>query len=153
MTDRKAPRVQFTQEGVSRTKQAHQDECNVNRIMARFERTGIIDHFNRFEGMYDDFTNVPQSYHEAIEQVMRAEEMFMSLPSRLRARFENDAGQFLAFIDNPSNADELVELGLVHPKDAPIAAASSRRKQTAAAGADTPASSNAASPPDGGSAA
>lgn len=110
--ERKAPRVTFSTTGSSRTKQSFKDECDVNAIMRRFEKTGIIEHVNRFQGNYGDFTQVPENYHAAVNQVIAAQGMFMTLPARVRARFANDPGNFLAFMDDPANQEEMIALGL-----------------------------------------
>ena len=41
--------------------------------------------------------------------------MFDSLPSSLRERFSNDPSRLLAFVDDESNFDEAVKLGLLSP--------------------------------------
>lgn len=104
-----------------RTQQSFKDECDVNLIMKRFERTGVLDHLNVFEGSYGDFTELPTSYHEAVNQVIAAQDMFMTIPARIRAMFDNDPGKFLAFAEDPENAERMIELGLA--RQAPGAAA------------------------------
>jgi len=106
------PRKQFQTSGPSLTQTSFQRECDINTIMARFEKTGVLEHRNNFQGQYADFTNTPGDYHEAMNAVLEADEMFGSLPARVRARFHNDAGAFLDFVGNPDNADEMVKLGL-----------------------------------------
>jgi len=95
----------------SRTKQSFRDECDINHILKRWERDGVISHFNRFEGSYGDFSNFGD-YHESINQVNRAQEMFMSLPSKIRSQFNNDPGRFVDFASNPANLDAMVDMGL-----------------------------------------
>lgn len=95
-----------------RTQQSFKDDVDINLIMRRFERTGMIDHLNEYKGQYGDFLDVPQSFHEAMDQVIAAEGMFMTIPAKVRARFHNDPGEFLAFVSDPANADEMYELGL-----------------------------------------
>lgn len=112
---RKVPRVITPVVGVSMTRQSARDECDINLIMKRFEKTGIIEHFNEHRGDYGDFTGAPSSYQEALNQVLAADAMFQSLPARVRARFANDPGRFLQFVDDPANARELVDLGLAEP--------------------------------------
>lgn len=107
-------RVPTVIEGESLTRQAHQQECDINQIMAKWQKTGIIEHVNEFEGQYGDFTDLPADYQSALNQVMAAQEMFESLPSTVRRKFDNDPGKFLEFVDNPENAGELVEMGLAH---------------------------------------
>lgn len=102
----------------SLTKQAPADECNINTIMARFEKTGMIEHTNKYQGDYGDFTEV-QDFHTSILQVMAAREAFATLPAKVRARFENDPGGFIAFVDDPENIEEMMDMGLLPPR--PIA--------------------------------
>ena len=112
-------RLQFTPTGVSRTHQSMAPECDINNIMRRFEKTGVLDHLNRYEGSYGDFTAVPSDYHEAINSVMETNEMFLTLPAKIRKRFGNDPGQFLDFVQDPSNQDDMIKLGIAFPKDRP----------------------------------
>lgn len=121
--DRKVERLSLDVSGVddpesdrfSRTQQSFKDDCDVNLIMKRFERTGILDHLNEFNGQYGDFTDLPVSYHDAVNQVLAAQDMFMTVPSAIRDRFGNDPGAFLAFVDNPANGQELIDMGLARP--------------------------------------
>ncbi|AXL14669.1 internal scaffolding protein [Microviridae sp.] len=115
----KHDRLQFTPTGVSRTHQSMAPECDINNIMRRFEKTGVLDHLNRYEGSYGDFTAVPSDYHEAINSVMATNEMFLTLPAKIRKRFGNDPGHFLDFVQDPSNQDEMIKLGIAFPKDRP----------------------------------
>ena len=92
------------------------DECDINNIMRQYEQTGLIAHVNQYEGNYGDFTDVVD-YRTACDVVIRANEMFETLPSGVRARFQNDPSTFLAFVDDPANADALVEMGLARVRD------------------------------------
>jgi len=99
--------------GESRTKQSFKDECDINRIMSRYQNTGVMEFVNKREARYADVTAF--DYQEACNLVAGANSMFHDLPSALRSRFDNDPGQLLAFLDNPSNLQEAVSLGLVNP--------------------------------------
>ena len=98
--------------GPSRTKQSHQKECDVNEILKKFRATGVITHRNKYEGEYGDFTDAPASYHEAMNIMREADEMFMSIPAHVRSEFDNDPGKFLEFVGNPDNAERMYDLGL-----------------------------------------
>lgn len=111
------PRVQFETVGPSLTRQSSKRECDVNRIMERFEKTGVLDHHNQFQGAYGDFTNTPQDYHETVNQVIEANDMFMSLPSKIRKTFGNDPAQFVEFVADPDNGPQLVKMGLAETLD------------------------------------
>lgn len=102
----------FATTGPSLTKQSHAKECDINQIMLKWQKTGMIDHRNVYQGQYGDFTNTPDDYHESMNAVISANEMFESLPAKIRLRFGNDPGQFLDFVGDPENADEMIKLGL-----------------------------------------
>ena len=111
--ERRKPKVSFdSPQGESMTKQSFRDECDINVLMRRYEKTGLLDHVNTHQGDYGDFINAPD-FHTAMNQILTAEHMFQSLPARIRARFANDPGAFLEFAQNPENADEMAELGLI----------------------------------------
>lgn len=118
MRARRVPRLPFNTTGPSKTKQSMAPECDINNIMRRFEKTGILEHVSRHAGRYGDFTGAPASYHEALNQVVDAQTMFLALPAKVRARFSNDPGEFLAFVSDPANVDELIRLGLANPRPA-----------------------------------
>lgn len=115
-------RVIFNTAGPSLTHQSMKKECDINGIMARFEKTGILEHRNRFEGSYGDFTQTPNDYHESMNAVIAANDMFMTLPAKIRKRFQNDPGAYLDFVTDPDNIDEMVKLGLAtkRPQEAVI---------------------------------
>ena len=108
----KHKRVPFETSGPSLTHQGNAAECDINYIMQKYEKTGVLEHKNKYEGQYGDFTNVPQDYHESMNAVLAANDMFMSLPSKIRRRFSNDAGQFLEFVSDQNNQSEMIEMGL-----------------------------------------
>lgn len=102
--------------GVSMTKQEFKDECDINKLMARYRHSSLIPHVNRYRGSYEDVTGAV-SFQEAQEVLARANDAFMSLPSDIRARFDNDPGLFLEFATDARNVDELVKLGLAVKKE------------------------------------
>lgn len=108
---RKHQRVQFKSDLPSRTKQSFLAECDINRIMKKYQKGEIVTHVNKFPGGYGDFI-APPDYHEAMNKVIAAQAMFGSLPSSVRSRFANDPGLFLAFVGDPKNTAELISMGL-----------------------------------------
>lgn len=98
---------------VSMTKQEFLPDCDINNILAEFKVTGQIRHLaqNAAAGVYTDLTNLPD-FQTALNTVAAGEAAFATLPSKLRARFENDPAQFLAFMEDPANQDEIIKLGL-----------------------------------------
>lgn len=114
--DRTAVTITFPEE--TKAKQSFQAECDINTIMQKYQKTGLIQHVQKFQGSYGDFTSVAD-YQLSLNQVLAAQEAFEALPSSIRARFNNNPGSMLAFLEDPANRDEAVELGLVEPPPAP----------------------------------
>lgn len=95
----------------SRTKQSFQDECDINQIMAKYQKTGAITHFNKHQQNYGIADGA--TFQEAMNLVCDAQEMFNDLPSSIRSRFGNDPAAFLDFVQNEENSDEMARLGLL----------------------------------------
>lgn len=128
-----------------RTKQSFADECDVNNIMARFQKTGLLDFVNRHEGQYGDVTAL--DFTRAMDQVAGARTMFSELPAKLRDRFQNDPAQFLMFVQNSDNRAEARELGLLKPEPSnlpPVVPAPPEPAKAAQATPVAPPPSNAA---------
>lgn len=100
--------------GPGRTKQSFKDECDINFIMNKWERTGQIpeNQVGKMKPYYGDFADAP-SYLEACNQVLAAKDSFASLPAFLRDRFRNEPANLIAFMADPANQEEAIELGLV----------------------------------------
>lgn len=111
----KRARVPIDLGGESRTKQSFADESNINAIMRKYEKTGVLEHLNKHQGNYGDFADLP-TYQEALNQISEAQEMFAEIPATIRLQFENDPGKFLAFVQDPANVDQMVEMGLAIPE-------------------------------------
>lgn len=94
-----------------------QDECDINLLLERFNRTGVLEHTNTRQPQYGDFTNIP-SLRESMQQVINAEALFMELPAKLRERFKNDPFEFLEYANDPDNIPEMTKLGLIKPQEA-----------------------------------
>jgi len=94
------------------TKQEFLEESDINVIISRYRKTGVLPNTFGDVGSYGDFSNVT-NFQDAMIKIHEAEDMFMSLPANVRAKFENDPGQFLEFADNPENQDALVEMGII----------------------------------------
>lgn len=109
----------FTQPSL--TKQSFKDECDINNIMKKYQKTGLVTHLASFSGQYGDFTSA-EDYHASFNKVLEAQDMFMTLPSSVRSRFENDPAKFLEFVHDPKNQTDLVKLGLAkeRPSASPL---------------------------------
>lgn len=98
--------------GSSRTKQSFAGECEINNIMRKYEKTGILTHAKEHKGEYGDYIDV-QDYKTNLEKILSAGEMFSELPSGLRKQFDNSPVQFLQFVQDHNNQDKMAEMGLI----------------------------------------
>jgi len=90
--------------------QSHKKACDVNSIMARFQKTGVIDHHAKHGLHYGEVPAI--DYREAMEIVANSNSMFAELPSKARQYFDNDPAKFLEYTENPENHKKLAELDL-----------------------------------------
>lgn len=104
------PRRKADVSGPSLTKQAMKDECDVNMILKRFTKTGMLTHIAKGQPIYADVSDVG-SYREAVDRVRAAEDFFMRLPSKVRAYFDNSVERYLDEAGTLS-PEELKNLGI-----------------------------------------
>lgn len=111
-------RVQLFCTTKGRTKQSFKDECDINTIIRRFLKTGMLDYANKHEPRYGDTTGI--EYTMAMQTVAAAKSIFNDLSAELRSRFENEPAKFLDFVNDEKNREEAQKLGLLKPVAAPI---------------------------------
>ena len=101
----------------SLTQQQFKEEADINTIVDRFLKTGHLPdsvsmpQYVDYEGVFD--------FQSAMNVVRAADENFMRMDAKVRARFNNSPQVFLEFFANPDNVDEAVRLGLAVPHAKP----------------------------------
>lgn len=101
------------------TKQSHKAECDIHNILKQYQRTGIVSHISKQQARYEDLPD-PMEFQEAMNIRLQAEEAFGSLPAKIRERYGNDPGQFLAALSDEDEHPFLRKMGVLKPlpKDA-----------------------------------
>ncbi len=97
--------------GESRTKQSMKKECDVNRIVSSFQKTGLIDHLADGIPVFADVSELGD-YRSVIEQVRAVDAYFAGLPAKVRTAFSNDASNFMDYLESGATAEELERAGL-----------------------------------------
>lgn len=92
----------------SRTKQSFKDECDINKIMAKYRRTGLVTHLARGVPRFADVSEVG-SYREAVERVRAGEAHFRALPAAVREAFDNSAAAYVEWLSDPTNDETKLE--------------------------------------------
>jgi phage internal scaffolding protein len=94
----------------SLTQQSFAEEADINTIVNRFLKSGVLPDAVRmpqyvdYEGVFD--------FQSAMNVVRQADENFMRMDAKVRARFHNSPQEFLEFFADPANREEAVRLGL-----------------------------------------
>lgn len=136
MNPRKKPRVQVKQlDLVSMTQQHHAKGATPKEIMDQFARTGMLLQKNRQPIPF----LASESYHEMLNRVADVQFAFSSFPATVRRRFSNDPYQALRFLEDPANAKEAADLGMLSPEAVERLKTASTAPSTPPAG-DPPAS-------------
>lgn len=105
------PRVRTEVGDESMVLQQFAEEVDINTIMDKYQQTGLFTHVAQYAGQYGDFSVSPD-YKTALEKIMAADEMFSTLPAKLRDRFHNDPAEFIEFATDEKNIDALRDMGL-----------------------------------------
>ena len=134
--------VNYEDDLPSLTRQEFSEECDVNKIMARYQATGILPNSTK-EPIYWDAARVPNNLQDAMASMMYANELFMQLGAPIRKEFDNDATRFVEFATNPENGAKLKEWGLTAPEPLPDAP---MRVEVVTPPPDTPAASGGVPP-------
>ena len=102
------------------TQQQFKEEVDINNIMEKYiKRPDPTIFVRNGKGVYGDFSNA-KDFQSSLNQILEAEDAFMSLDARIRARFENDPHKLFEFLNDRKNLDEAIELGLVENKNANV---------------------------------
>ena len=105
------PNVKTVILGKSRTKQSFQDETNINKILAKYDAETIEEQLQKNPGAFLDLPS-GMDYQTAANMAINARSAFDELPGTIRARFQNSPEFFLRFMEEESNAKEIVAMGL-----------------------------------------
>lgn len=101
--------------GLGLTEQAHKKVTDMNYILRDYAKTGLMKHVKKHQGTYDDISLT--DFQDAMFKVTTAQNMFNDLPASLKKRFGNDPGEFLTFVQDKNNVDEMHRLGLLKGND------------------------------------
>jgi len=99
--------------GEALTEQHHKNEANINNIVGKYNKTGLLPQANG--AFFGDVSNV-HSYTDCLDCLRDSEEYFKSLPSVVRKRFRNSPEELCEFLLDSNNREEAVKLGLLRPE-------------------------------------
>jgi len=107
----------------SKTKQSFAEESDINNVLKRYAATGSLPTNIKENPQYGDYSTV-SDYQTSLNIIQKAQDQFYGLPSSLRDRLQNDPQQFLDFVADPKNSEELIHYGLknkpIEKKELPV---------------------------------
>lgn len=104
-------RYQTVIEGISMTEQSHKKETDINNIMSKYQKTGVLTFVNSQQPIYAEMAST--DLQTAMNTVINAQDMFDNMPAEIRKEFDNDPVKFLQQMDNPEYQERARELGLL----------------------------------------
>lgn len=110
-------KVKSIQFNPSKTNQDFSQEVEINNIMDRFTKHGIVPTAKSQPGVYNDFTQY-SDLMDALNKIKSAEETFYALNKKLQNRFGNPE-ELAKYLLDEKNYEEAVKLGIFPKRDKP----------------------------------
>ena len=115
------PRVVADVGGESMTQQQFAQECDINYIVKRAQRTGTIPVVSTQEmqfGALDEDT-----FKARMDKMAEIKSYFECLPSEIRLHYQNSVNEFIAAMNTEEGVEEGRKLGIISPavNPAPVA--------------------------------
>ncbi len=88
-----------------RTEQHHAKSCDINTIMARYVKTGVMDHISKYEPRYGDVSSA--DWQAAQNLVAGVKTEFEELPAYVRDYYEGNADNYLDAMQTDEGVNEL----------------------------------------------
>ncbi len=86
--------------------QAYKEQSDINAIVEKAKRTGVLAHINNNAQFYADMTDF--DYEGAMNQIAQTNSAFYELSAELRSEFDNDPGKFRNTVA-PMTAEEVAQ--------------------------------------------
>lgn len=75
--------------------QSHAESVDINYILARYEM-GETDVLSKVQGFYADVSDMPKTYTDVLNSVLKSEQFFEELPVSVKQEFNNSFSEFMA---------------------------------------------------------
>ena len=97
----------------SMTIQSQSKDANINNIMKKYRKTGVLgDPFHQRSGYFGDFTD-GEKFRTNSQMIAEAKSDFEMLPIEMRTKFDNDVSKLLDFVAEPANEEAAIKMGLL----------------------------------------
>lgn len=103
--------LHFDPEEECKVEQHHKDACDIRNILTSILKSGDLSPIiGQRDGEEVDLTLIP-SFEEAHAIVCQGNNVWESLSVDIRKKFNNSQHEFINFMSNPNNRDEIANLG------------------------------------------
>lgn len=99
------------EEGRGGADQSFAKACDINHIMAQYQKTNMLPHVSNQIPQYIDNTEI-MDYGSAFNFVRKSLDLFRELPAEIRKEMDNKPENLPEFLSNPKNHDLCVKHGL-----------------------------------------
>jgi len=101
----------------SNVQQNFKESSDMKYILHKYQQTGELP-INKNQALFGEF-DTPISYQESLNIQIQAQEQFDAIDAGVRKRFNNDPAEFLAFVNDEKNSEEMIKMGLKNKPPAP----------------------------------
>ncbi len=92
-----------------RTKQSFKDETDINKLLVKAAKGDSISHLAKHGAVYGDFSDVDDLLTSQA-RLQRGQRIFDELPGELKREFNQNAGAFFNFVNDPANRNDLARV-------------------------------------------
>jgi len=103
----------------SLTQQHHANDVNINKIIERFNKTGVLGDGLQRRGNYAD-VSLFGDFGECQRRIEAARESFASLPVQVKKLAGNDPSRLWDVLNNPENRQLLEKAGVLKTPEKPV---------------------------------
>ena len=79
----------FNTVGESMTQEQFAEESEINNIIRSHDRNGVIEHINRGNAIYADFSGITD-FSDALEQIREAQQEFQNISIQLSSKLDKE---------------------------------------------------------------
>lgn len=99
--------------------QSHRDSVDIHVLISRF-KNGETDVLNQRAGFYGDITDLPKTYAEMHDLIMRARNSFDALPVEVRRQYDFDFNVYLGSLGKIVKDDQPDVKPVTEPASKPV---------------------------------
>lgn len=104
-------RIVSINDSPSLTKQEFKDDCDPTKVLAKFQRTGLMEHAQQYQPVFGIQSSM--TYHEAMQITANSKSMFAELPAQVRKLFDQNIEAYLEFVSDPENVIDMADDGVI----------------------------------------